>query len=99
MTRTAIVTGGASGIGRAIASGKASPAAASFIKLGLGLKDPERAAIAMEIAGRAAVAWRAEGDDGHTAALNLLNGRVYAIAGGEVVSGGRAGGVVEALSL
>ncbi|HEY8525313.1 MAG TPA: acyl-CoA dehydrogenase family protein [Acidimicrobiales bacterium] len=69
-------------VGRAIASGKASPAAASFIKLGLGLKDPERAAIAMEIAGRAAVAWRAEGDDGHTAALNLLNGRVYAIAGG-----------------
>lgn len=69
-------------VGQAIATGKADAAAASLIKLGLGLKDPARAAIAMEIAGRSAIAWPAEGGGGRTAALNLLNGRIYAIAGG-----------------
>jgi alkylation response protein AidB-like acyl-CoA dehydrogenase len=69
-------------VGAAIVAGKADPSSASFIKLGLGLRDPERAAIAMELAGRSAVAWPADGADGHTAAVNLLNGRIYSIAGG-----------------
>lgn len=35
----------------------------------------------------------------HGLAGAVVNGRIYAVAGGEVVSGGRAGDVVEALSL
>jgi flagellar basal body P-ring protein FlgI len=34
----------------------------------------------------------------HGLAAAAVDGVVYAIAGGEVVSGGRAGGVVEALA-
>ncbi len=71
-------------VGAAIVGGRAEPTAASLIKLGLGLKDPERAVIAMELAGRRGIAWPA-GDDGaggEAAAVNLLNARIYAIAGG-----------------
>jgi alkylation response protein AidB-like acyl-CoA dehydrogenase len=76
-------------VGEAITTGKADPTSASIIKLGLGLKDPERAAIAMEVAGRSAIAWPegaggagGDGGEGHAAAVNLLNARIYAIAGG-----------------
>ena len=66
----------------AIRAGRAAPAAASLIKLGVGVRDPERAQIAMQIAGRPAIAWTEEGGPGSTAAVNLLNGRIYSIAGG-----------------
>jgi alkylation response protein AidB-like acyl-CoA dehydrogenase len=69
-------------VGAAIVAGKADPTSASLIKLGLGLRDPERAVIATEVAGRSAVAWPSEGGRGHAAAVNLLNARIYAIAGG-----------------
>jgi alkylation response protein AidB-like acyl-CoA dehydrogenase len=65
-----------------IMAGQADPSAASLIKLGLGLKDPERAAIAMELGGRAAIAWADHGGPGHAASVNFLNGRIYSIAGG-----------------
>lgn len=66
----------------AVTSGKADPAIASLLKLGIGIIQPLRAAAAMEIGGRAAVAWDAEGSPGHTAAVNFLNGRIISIAGG-----------------
>jgi alkylation response protein AidB-like acyl-CoA dehydrogenase len=66
----------------AMGAGAAPPAAASLIKLGAGVVQPVRAAIAMEIAGRRGVAWAADGDPGHAAALNFLNGRIMSIAGG-----------------
>jgi alkylation response protein AidB-like acyl-CoA dehydrogenase len=69
-------------VAEAIAARRANPAAASLIKLGLGTRDPERAAIAMQIAGRAGIGWTDENAPGYTAAVNLLNGRIYSIAGG-----------------
>jgi alkylation response protein AidB-like acyl-CoA dehydrogenase len=69
-------------VAEAMMAGKADPTSASLIKLGLGLKDPARAAIAMELGGRRAVAWSAEGSPGHAASVNFLNGRIYSIAGG-----------------
>ncbi|HVX18252.1 MAG TPA: acyl-CoA dehydrogenase family protein [Acidimicrobiales bacterium] len=63
-------------------AGKADPTSASLIKLGLGLRDPARAAVAMELAGRTAVAWRDESSSGHAASVNFLNGRIFSIAGG-----------------
>jgi alkylation response protein AidB-like acyl-CoA dehydrogenase len=65
----------------AMMAGTAGPAAASLIKLGLGVITPLRAAAAMEIAGRRGVAW-ADGEPGAAAAVNFLNGRIMAIAGG-----------------
>jgi alkylation response protein AidB-like acyl-CoA dehydrogenase len=62
-------------------AGTANPAAASLIKLGLGVITPLRAAAAMEIAGRRGIAW-ADGEPGDAAAVNFLNGRIMAIAGG-----------------
>jgi alkylation response protein AidB-like acyl-CoA dehydrogenase len=64
-----------------------NPSAASYIKLGHGVLQPLRAAAAMEIAGRAGIAWPADTHaathaDGETAATNYLNGRIMAIAGG-----------------
>jgi alkylation response protein AidB-like acyl-CoA dehydrogenase len=59
----------------------ADPAAASLIKLGLGVITPLRAAAAMEIAGRRGIAW-ADGEPGDAAAVNFLNGRIMSIAGG-----------------
>lgn len=55
--------------------------AASYLKLGHGIRDPERAAAAMEIAGRAGVAWK-PGEPGEAAAVSYLNGRIMSIAGG-----------------
>jgi alkylation response protein AidB-like acyl-CoA dehydrogenase len=69
-------------IGEAVMSGQGNPASASLIKLGLGIVQPRRAELAMEIAGRAGVAWEADGDAGNVAAVNFLNGRIMAIAGG-----------------
>jgi alkylation response protein AidB-like acyl-CoA dehydrogenase len=66
----------------AIVAGTANPSIASYIKLGLGLSQPQRAALAMEIAGRNAVAWSATDDGGNAAAINFLNGRIMSIAGG-----------------
>jgi alkylation response protein AidB-like acyl-CoA dehydrogenase len=66
----------------ALGSGKGDPSLASLLKLGVGVIQPLRAAAAMEIAGRAALAWEAEGSPGHTAAVNFLNGRIMSIAGG-----------------
>jgi alkylation response protein AidB-like acyl-CoA dehydrogenase len=65
----------------AMTGGTANPAAASLIKLGLGVIAPLRAAAAMEIAGRRGVAW-ADGEPGDAAAVNFLNGRIMSIAGG-----------------
>jgi alkylation response protein AidB-like acyl-CoA dehydrogenase len=65
----------------AMMTGTADPAAASLIKLGLGVITPLRAAAAMEIAGRRGIAW-ADGEPGDAAAVNFLNGRIMSIAGG-----------------
>jgi alkylation response protein AidB-like acyl-CoA dehydrogenase len=65
----------------AMMAGAADPAAASLIKLGLGVITPLRAAAAMEIAGRRGIAW-ADGEPGDAAAVNFLNGRIMSIAGG-----------------
>ncbi len=64
------------------ASGTGDPSSASLIKLGLGINDPLRAAAAMEIAGRTAIAWDDDEAAGSNAAVNLLNGRIMSIAGG-----------------
>ncbi|HEY8546927.1 MAG TPA: acyl-CoA dehydrogenase family protein [Acidimicrobiales bacterium] len=69
-------------VGTLIMSGRADPATASFVKLATGRHDPERAALAMEIAGNLGVAWP-EGDEAAEApALGFLNGRIMSIAGG-----------------
>jgi alkylation response protein AidB-like acyl-CoA dehydrogenase len=60
----------------------AEATSASLIKLGTGLTQPQRAALAMEIGGRRAVAWSSQGDSGNTASVNFLNGRIMSIAGG-----------------
>ncbi len=66
----------------AIVAGKADTSIASLIKLGMGIVQPVRAAIAMEVGGRSAVAWDEEGSPGHVASVNFLNGRIMSIAGG-----------------
>lgn len=67
---------------RAMRAGKADPTIASLLKLGQGILDPKRADLAMEIGGHLGLAWAAEGDRGHEAAINFLNGRIMSIAGG-----------------
>jgi alkylation response protein AidB-like acyl-CoA dehydrogenase len=69
-------------VSTAIVTGTANPSIGSYIKLGLGLAQPQRAALAMEIAGRTAIAWSAIDDGGSTASVNFLNGRIMSIAGG-----------------
>ena len=69
-------------VGQAIASGISDPSAASLIKLNMGVRDPLRAAIAIEIGGRRAVAWTPGDTWDSAAAVKFLNGRIYAIAGG-----------------
>jgi alkylation response protein AidB-like acyl-CoA dehydrogenase len=64
----------------AVRLGVADPASPSLLKLGQGIVQPERAAAAMEIAGRAGIAWADE--EGGDTAMNYLNGRIMAIAGG-----------------
>jgi alkylation response protein AidB-like acyl-CoA dehydrogenase len=66
----------------AISTGAADPTSASLIKLNLGIVQPQRAAAAMEIGGRAGLAWEEEGSIGHNAAIGFLNGRIMSIAGG-----------------
>jgi alkylation response protein AidB-like acyl-CoA dehydrogenase len=63
-------------------AGTVNPTAASLVKLAQGIVQPERACAAMEVAGRTGVAWRGSGDPGEAAAVNYLNGRIMAIAGG-----------------
>ncbi len=63
-------------------SGTADASVASFIKLSMGINQPARAAIGMEIGGRGGIAWADEGAPGNVAAVNFLNGRIMAIAGG-----------------
>jgi alkylation response protein AidB-like acyl-CoA dehydrogenase len=63
-------------------SGTSDPSVASFIKLSMGINQPARAAIGMEIGGRGAIAWAPADESGNVAALNFLNGRIMAIAGG-----------------
>jgi alkylation response protein AidB-like acyl-CoA dehydrogenase len=65
-----------------IASGKGDPSLASLIKLGLGTVQPQRAQIALDIAGRAGIAWDPGDAAGGAASVNYLNGRIMAIAGG-----------------
>jgi alkylation response protein AidB-like acyl-CoA dehydrogenase len=60
----------------------ANPAWPSLLKLGVGVVQPRRAGIAMEIAGRAGVAWPAGDTDAGAPAINYLNGRIMSIAGG-----------------
>jgi alkylation response protein AidB-like acyl-CoA dehydrogenase len=67
---------------RTFAAGTANPALASLLKLGVGVVQPLRAAAAMEIAGRVAIAWDGDDAPGAVAATNFLNGRIMAIAGG-----------------
>lgn len=69
-------------IATAMTTGQTNPSAASYIKLGAGLNDPERAIIAMEIAGRQGIAWKDSDSAGSRAATNYLNGRIMSIAGG-----------------
>lgn len=69
-------------IGTAMATGRMNPAAVSLIKLRTGIVDPRRAAIAMEIAGRAGIAWAPGDERAATPAVDFLNGRIMSIAGG-----------------
>jgi alkylation response protein AidB-like acyl-CoA dehydrogenase len=55
---------------------------ASYSKLASGVLDPARAAMVMEIAGTAAIAWGAVDSPGAIAATGLLNSRFMSIAGG-----------------
>jgi alkylation response protein AidB-like acyl-CoA dehydrogenase len=55
---------------------------ASYSKLAAGVLDPIRAALAMQIAGWAAVAWESTDSPGAIAATALLNSRFLSIAGG-----------------
>jgi alkylation response protein AidB-like acyl-CoA dehydrogenase len=63
-------------------SGKANPAVASLLKLGIGEVQPHRAQLAMEVAGRAGIAWDADDENAGATALNYLSGRVMSIGGG-----------------
>jgi alkylation response protein AidB-like acyl-CoA dehydrogenase len=74
-------------LAEAMTAGSADPTAASYIKLGMGINAPLRAAAAMEIAGRRGIAWPDDDEPGgtapgSTAAVNFLNGRIMSIAGG-----------------
>jgi alkylation response protein AidB-like acyl-CoA dehydrogenase len=63
-------------------SGGADPSLASLIKLGLGIVQPKRAGIAMELAGRSGIAWEPDDDAQAGPATAYLNGRIMSIAGG-----------------
>jgi alkylation response protein AidB-like acyl-CoA dehydrogenase len=69
-------------LAEAMMAGKADPSMASMIKLGTGINNPKRAAIALEIAGRRGVVWSDEADGGFATSTNFLNGRIMSIAGG-----------------
>jgi alkylation response protein AidB-like acyl-CoA dehydrogenase len=64
------------------AGGVHSAGTASFVKLGHGTTQARRARIGMEIGGGRALVWEDGDDEGRRTALNYLNGRVMAIAGG-----------------
>jgi alkylation response protein AidB-like acyl-CoA dehydrogenase len=65
-----------------IASGKADPSIASFVKLSIGRVNPRRGQIGMEIAGQNGIAWDPNDQDAEGAALAYLNGRIMSIGGG-----------------
>jgi len=69
-------------VGTALMAGQLNPAAVSFVKLRTGIHDPERAAIALEIAGRTGIAWAADDEAASAPAVNFLNSRIMSIAGG-----------------
>ncbi len=69
-------------VGTAVVSGRMDPAAVSLVKLRQGVHDPERAAIALEVAGRTGIAWPAGDEAASAPAVNFLNGRIMSIAGG-----------------
>src|SRR3546814_13352329 len=60
-------------------TGGLNPAAVSLVKLRTGIHDPERAAIAIAIAGRTAIAWPADDTAASAPAVNFLTGRVMSI--------------------
>ena len=62
--------------------GAANPATSALIKLSIGTRGPDRAAAALQIAGRSGIAWRDPGSAGDSAANNYVYGRQFAIAGG-----------------
>jgi alkylation response protein AidB-like acyl-CoA dehydrogenase len=55
---------------------------AAYAKLGSGVNEAERARIGMEIAGAGGVVWKGDQHERRVAAINYLNGRIIAIAGG-----------------
>ncbi|EIV91607.1 acyl-CoA dehydrogenase family protein [Frankia sp. QA3] len=63
-------------------SGAANPNLGSYSKLAAGTLNPVRAAIGLEIAATAGVAWHPQDTEASTTALNYLNGRILSIAGG-----------------
>jgi alkylation response protein AidB-like acyl-CoA dehydrogenase len=67
---------------QAMLTGKVNPSTISLVKLSAGINDPVRAGIAMEIAGRAGVAWPDDDEAASSPAINFLNGRIISIAGG-----------------
>jgi alkylation response protein AidB-like acyl-CoA dehydrogenase len=62
--------------------GAVGAAHVAYIKLAAGTVQPERARIAMEIAGGAGVAWPKGDVEGRATSLGYLNSRVVSIAGG-----------------
>jgi alkylation response protein AidB-like acyl-CoA dehydrogenase len=66
----------------AMASGAVDGASASLIKLGLGVVQPIRAQLALDIAGRSGIAWEPGDEAASAPAVDYLNGRIMAIAGG-----------------
>ncbi len=71
-------------VSKGIGEGKMDPTSASYIKHGLGLLQPARAKIAMEVAGAGAIAWTAEQEAEAITSTQYLNCRVYSIAGGSM---------------
>ena len=69
-------------VGTAVVAGRLDPTAVSLVKLRTGIHDPERAALALEVAGRTGIAWPAGDDAASAPAVNFLNGRIMSIAGG-----------------
>ncbi|KQM05336.1 MULTISPECIES: acyl-CoA dehydrogenase family protein [unclassified Frankia] len=63
-------------------SGAANPNLGSYSKLAAGTLNPVRASIGLEIAAAAGVVWHPQDTEASTTALNYLNGRILAIAGG-----------------
>jgi alkylation response protein AidB-like acyl-CoA dehydrogenase len=68
-------------IGR-ISTGALGASAASLGKLSIGIVNPIRAVIGMQLAGAGGIAWEADDADGNQASTGYVNGRIMSIAGG-----------------